>query len=155
MHLADRTSEALEAISKADAMVERSGERWWCAELYPLRGVFLAAMGADEEQIQASFSQAIRIAKEQKSASLENRAEATYVKYHRQRARAAGEAESDCLFGDSLQRALLWFSNLVTCTVRYKSKHDTIHTYSLAAFFPLDCRDDRKPTSCRAEVTKQ
>jgi len=89
LHLADRTSEALEAISKADAMVERSGERWWCAELYRLRGVFLVAMGADEIQIQASFSQAIRIAKEQKSVSLEKRAEATYAEYRRQKASAS------------------------------------------------------------------
>ena len=81
LHLADRTSEALEAISKADAMVERSGERWWCAELYRLRGVFLAALGADEIQIQAPFCEAIRIAKEQKSVSLEKRVEASYAEY--------------------------------------------------------------------------
>ena len=47
LHLADRTSEALEAIKEAEALVERSEERWWCAELHRLRGVFLAAMGAD------------------------------------------------------------------------------------------------------------
>jgi len=40
-------------------------------ELRRLRGVFLAAMGADEAQIKASFCAAIRIAKEQKSVSLE------------------------------------------------------------------------------------
>ena len=43
LHLADRTSEALEAIAEAEAWVERSEERWWCAELHRLRGVFLAA----------------------------------------------------------------------------------------------------------------
>jgi predicted ATPase len=90
LHLADRTSEALEAISKADAMVERSEERWWCAELYRLRGVFLAALGADEIQIQAPFCEAIRIAKEQKSVSLEKRAEATYAEYQRQKRNASG-----------------------------------------------------------------
>jgi hypothetical protein len=47
------------------------------AELHRLRGVFLAAMGADEAQIEASFCEAIRIAKEQKAVSLEKRAEAT------------------------------------------------------------------------------
>src|SRR5262249_43146648 len=45
LHLANRTSEALEAIKEAEALVERSEGRWWCAELYRLRGVFLAAMG--------------------------------------------------------------------------------------------------------------
>ena len=78
LHLADRTSEALEAIREAEALAERFEERWWCAELHRLRGVFLTAIGADETQIEASFCEAIRIAKEQKSISLEKRAEATY-----------------------------------------------------------------------------
>ena len=90
LHLADRTSEALEAIREAEALVERSGERWWCAELHRLRGVFLTALGADETQIEASFCEAIRIAKEQKSVSLEKRAEATYAEYRRQKASASG-----------------------------------------------------------------
>jgi hypothetical protein len=90
LHLADRTSEALEAISEAEAVVERSEERWWCAELQRLRGVFLAAMGANEPQIEASFGEAIRIAREQKSISLEKRAEATYAEYRRQKASGSG-----------------------------------------------------------------
>jgi len=49
-------------------------------------GVFLTAMGAEETQIEASFAEAIRIAKEQKSLSLEKRAEATYAEYRRQKA---------------------------------------------------------------------
>ena len=90
LHLADRTSEALEAIAEAEAWVERSEERWWCAELHRLRGVFLATLGAEATQIGASFQAAIRIAKEQKSVSLEKRAEATYAEYRRQRASATG-----------------------------------------------------------------
>ena len=60
------------------------------AELHRLRGVFLAAVGAEETQIEDSFHNAIRIAKEQKSVSLEKRAEATYAEYRRQRASGAG-----------------------------------------------------------------
>ena len=86
LHLADRTSKALEAIREAETLIERSEERWWCAELYRLRGVFLAAMGAQETQIETSFCEAIRTAREQKSASLEKRAEATYAEYRRQKA---------------------------------------------------------------------
>ena len=63
----DRTSEALEAISEAEALAERFEQRYFCAELYRLRGVFLAVMGADETQIDASFGAAINTAKEQKS----------------------------------------------------------------------------------------
>ena len=90
LHLADRTSEALEAIKEAEALVERSEERWWCAELHRLRGVFLTAIGADETQIEASFCEAIRIAKEQKSVSLAETREATYAEYRRQKASASG-----------------------------------------------------------------
>ena len=71
LHLADRTSEALEAIKEAEGLVERSEERWWCAELHRLRGVFLKTTGADETQIDDSFCAAIRIARKQKSISLD------------------------------------------------------------------------------------
>ena len=60
------------------------------SELLRLRGVFLTAMGADENQIEASFGEAIRIAKEQKSISLATRAEATYAEYRRQKASGLG-----------------------------------------------------------------
>ena len=46
LYLADRISEALEAINEAKELVERSEERWWSAELYRLCAVFLAALGA-------------------------------------------------------------------------------------------------------------
>jgi adenylate cyclase len=90
LHLAGRTSEALEAITEAEGLAERIENRYWCAELHRLRGVFLAAMGADPTQIEASFCEAIRIAKQQKSVSLEKRAEATYAEYHRQKASGSG-----------------------------------------------------------------
>jgi hypothetical protein len=76
---------------EAEALVDRFEERWSSAELHRLRGIFLAAMGADETQIEASFSEAIRIAKRQKSVSLEKRAEATYAEYRRQKASGSRE----------------------------------------------------------------
>ena len=85
LHLADRDPEALEAIEEAEKMVERTEERQWCAELRRLRGIFLASIGADEAQIEASFLDALRIAKEQTSISLEERAERTYAEYCRQK----------------------------------------------------------------------
>jgi len=86
LHLADHTTEALKAIREAETSAEKRQERWWCAELHRLRGVFLAAIGANEIQIEASFSEAIRIAREQNSVSLEERAEATHEEYRRQKA---------------------------------------------------------------------
>jgi hypothetical protein len=62
--------------------------------------VFLATLGAEETQIEASFAAAIRIAHEQKSVALEKRAEATCTEYRRQK---ASDVDSDYLFGDSLQ----------------------------------------------------
>jgi serine/threonine protein kinase/tetratricopeptide (TPR) repeat protein len=86
LHLANRSSEALEIIREAVALGERSEERWWHAELYRLRGVFLAAIGAAEAQIEASFCAAIKIAREQKSVSLARRAEASYTEFLGQKA---------------------------------------------------------------------
>jgi predicted ATPase len=90
LQLGGRTSEALEAIREAEALVERSEERWWGAELHRLHGVLLTAIGADETQIEASFCQAIKLAREQKAISLEKRAEETYAEYRRQKASGSG-----------------------------------------------------------------
>jgi hypothetical protein len=87
----------LRLFNEAEALVERFGERWWGAELQRLRGVFLAAVDADETQIEAAFCEAIRIAREQKSISLEKRAEASYAEYRRQKASAPGERGFDIL----------------------------------------------------------
>jgi Serine/threonine protein kinase len=90
LYLADRTSEALEAINEAEALAERFEQCANFSLLHLLRAVFLTAMGADEMQIEASFGEAIRIAKEQKSVSLATRAEATYAEYRRQKASGLG-----------------------------------------------------------------
>jgi hypothetical protein len=75
---------------EAEALAERFENRYWSAELHRLRGVFLATLGADETQVEASFAEAIRIAKEQKSILVEKRAEATYAEYRRQKASGSG-----------------------------------------------------------------
>ena len=84
------TSATRDPLKEAKALVERSEDCHWCAELHRLRAVFLAATGADETEIEASFREAIKIAKEQKSISLAKRAEATYAEYRRQKASAPG-----------------------------------------------------------------
>ena len=90
LYLADRASEALEAIKEAEALAARIEIGCWYAELHRLRGVFLTAIGADEAQIEASFCAAIKTAKEQKSVSLAARAEASYAEYCRQKTSASG-----------------------------------------------------------------
>jgi hypothetical protein len=88
LHLANRASEALEAIRKAEAVAQRTEERCWCAKLDRLRGVFLAALGAHEAQIEASFCAVIRTAGQQKSISLKLRAEANQAEYLRRKSNA-------------------------------------------------------------------
>jgi serine/threonine protein kinase/tetratricopeptide (TPR) repeat protein len=90
LYLARHVSEALEAINEAEKVAERSEEHQWWAELQRLRGVFLAAIGADETQIETAFCAAIRIAKEQKSVSLAKRAEASYAEYRGKKPRVLG-----------------------------------------------------------------
>jgi serine/threonine protein kinase len=85
LHFADRLPEALESIREAEALAKASGERWWLAELYRLRALFLACLGEDEIQIEGSFFESMRIANEQKSISLEKRAQATYAEYRHQK----------------------------------------------------------------------
>jgi serine/threonine protein kinase len=86
LHLANRTSDALAALTEAEAVAQRTEERECFAELHRLRGVFLASIGGDEVQIETSFCDAIRIAKKQKSVSLATCAEATYAEYRCQKA---------------------------------------------------------------------
>ena len=81
LHFADRTSEALAAINEATALIQRSEERWWRAELYRLRGLLLASLDADRRDIEAAFLEAITTARQQKSISLAGRAETTYAYY--------------------------------------------------------------------------
>ena len=88
LHLAGRTADALAAIEEAEALVERQGEGWWLAELYRLRGVFLAALGADEALVEATLRAAVSKAREQYSISLTRRAEATLAQYQSEKARA-------------------------------------------------------------------
>jgi len=90
LYLADRTSDALEAITEVEELIEKFENRYWCAELHRLGALFLAAMGVDEAQIEASFQAAINTARQQKSVSLEKRAEATYAEYRRQKASGIG-----------------------------------------------------------------
>jgi hypothetical protein len=55
LHLADRTSGALEAINEAGPLGERQ-QRDYSAELHRLRSVFLATLGAEEAQMRLRFA---------------------------------------------------------------------------------------------------
>ena len=126
LYLAERTSEALEAIKEAQAFAQRSSAHCWSAELHRLRGVFLTALDAEEAEIDASFCAAIRVAREQKSVSLQKRAEATYTEYRTQKASWSGDMDSGCLFGDCSQCAVSRFgcgkSSVIKQTLEMQSE---------------------------------
>ena len=65
LHLADRTSEALEAINEAEALVERFEERWCLPNCTGSAVCFSRLWVLTKPQIEASFCEAISTAKEQ------------------------------------------------------------------------------------------
>jgi hypothetical protein len=90
LYFVDRISEALETINEGEALAERFEQRLIFSRLHRYRGVFLAVLGAEETQIEASFCEAIRIAREQKSIMLEKCAEGNYADYRKQKAIGSG-----------------------------------------------------------------
>jgi hypothetical protein len=83
LYLANRTAEALDTIKQAETLVERTEARWWSAEFYRLRAIFLTALDVEEAEIERAFHDAINTAKQQKSTSLRKRAETSYAEYRR------------------------------------------------------------------------
>jgi serine/threonine protein kinase len=90
LHLGNHAPEALQALREAEAFVESTGGRYICSDLHRLRGIFLSAAGGEDIQINTSFCQAVRTAEQQKSVSLQKRAEASYAEYRRQKASGLG-----------------------------------------------------------------
>ncbi len=67
-------NEALQALDKAFALVEKTGERWWEAELYRLSGRYLTMAPGNTEETETRYRSALRIARKQGAKSLELRA---------------------------------------------------------------------------------
>jgi predicted ATPase len=72
---AGQPSEAMKAVEGAISLVETTGERFYSAELYRLRGELLAqASIGQRDEAKAEFDKALRIAAQQGAASLERKA---------------------------------------------------------------------------------
>jgi hypothetical protein len=72
--MAGQPEEGLAALEEGFALVEKSGERYYEAELHRLKGDLLLAQGADETEGERDFRQAIAAARESNARSLELRA---------------------------------------------------------------------------------
>ena len=64
----------LEALTEAFALVEETGERYWEAELYRIKGDLLLLPEGNEVEAEEYFKQAIQVARSQSAKSLELRA---------------------------------------------------------------------------------
>jgi DNA-binding SARP family transcriptional activator/predicted ATPase len=70
-----QTEEALTTLAEALAITKKTGESWWNAELYRLKGeMLLRSKTRAEDEIKQCFWQAIEIARQQSAKSLELRA---------------------------------------------------------------------------------
>ena len=69
-----QTKEGLETIAEAFEALEKTGERYYEAELHRIKGELLLQQGIDEVEVKVCFRQAIDIAREQSAKSLELRA---------------------------------------------------------------------------------
>lgn len=71
---ANQVEQGLACLAATLALAEETGERFWCAELYRLRGELLLAQGCAAAEVEPCFQQAIDLARRQEAKSLELRA---------------------------------------------------------------------------------
>jgi class 3 adenylate cyclase/predicted ATPase len=71
---AGRTEEGLRALTEAMTAAQKSGKRFYAAELYRLKGMLLMKLGKSTAEVEQCFHQAVEIARNQQARSLELRA---------------------------------------------------------------------------------
>ncbi len=71
---AGQPEEGLAALDEGLALVEKTGERFYEAEIHRLKGELLLAQGADEAEVEEHYKQAIEVARELGAKSWELRA---------------------------------------------------------------------------------
>jgi len=71
---AGQIDDGLSAIDEAISHVQRTGERYYEAEVHRIKGELLRMKGADEAEVEGHFQQAIEVARRQSAKSLELRA---------------------------------------------------------------------------------
>jgi predicted ATPase len=76
-------------LDEAIAIIDQTGESWWQAELFRLRGQLLLATGAAPRDIEAYYQRAIQVACQQEAKSLELRAAVSLARLWQQQGRSA------------------------------------------------------------------
>jgi DNA-binding winged helix-turn-helix (wHTH) protein/predicted ATPase len=89
-----QTAAGLQALTEALAVMDTTGERWWAAETYRLKGELLLQQGVQETSaVETCFRHAMDIARQQHARSLELRAATSLARLWQQQGKrtAAGE----------------------------------------------------------------
>jgi tetratricopeptide (TPR) repeat protein len=82
---AGQIDDGLATIEESLALMEKTGQRYFEAELHRLKGEFLRIKDGDEAEVQSLFERAIGVAREQKAKSLELRATVNLARlWHKQ-----------------------------------------------------------------------
>lgn len=71
---ANQVTKCIAALDEAERVLIRTGERWWESETHRLRGAVLVAQGGDGAEAQASFENALAVARRSDARSFELRA---------------------------------------------------------------------------------
>lgn len=78
---AQQFEQGLALLTTIFTRVEETGERFWCAELYRLRGELLLAQGGASVAAESSLQQAIDLARQQSAKALELRATVSLARW--------------------------------------------------------------------------
>jgi len=98
LYLTERAAQALDAINEAESLAERYERHTVLTGLHRLRAVFLAPVGADETQIEASFCEAIRIARSRSRFCWSNALKQPTQNTAAKKRAGQEDVDSDCLF---------------------------------------------------------
>jgi predicted ATPase len=85
--------EGLTALTEGLATAHHTGERWWEAELYRLKGELLLRRGTPIEEGEACFQQALAVVRHQKAKALELRAAMSLARLWQQQGKRAEARE--------------------------------------------------------------
>ena len=89
-HLFDgQADEGLKVLDEAFAHLNNTGERYWEAELYRIKGELLLLPGGSEGEAEACFNQAFEVSRSQSAKSLELRAAMSLARLWQQKGKAS------------------------------------------------------------------